>query len=108
MEANPDNCSQPTVSDILRGVPLCIHPPSLPLLPLPLEGIMSPMGSLDAKMPSYSLAVGLFSISSCAINSVFSGWERAADLLLEGRKLTERCFDKEHAEVVSETTFCFL
>lgn len=66
MEVNPDNCSQPTVSDILRGVPLCIHPPSLPLLPLPLEGIMSPMGSLDAKMPLYSLAVGLFSISSCA------------------------------------------
>lgn len=60
MEVNPDDCGQPTVSDILGALPLCIRPPSsappLPLLPLPLEGIMSPVGSLDVKMPSYSLS----------------------------------------------------
>lgn len=59
MEVNPDDCGQPTVSDILGALPLCIRPPSsappLPLLPLPLEGIMSPVGSLDVKMPSYSV-----------------------------------------------------
>lgn len=55
MEVNPDDCGQSTVSDILGALPLLIHPPSLapplPLLPLSLEGIMSPVGSLDAKTP---------------------------------------------------------
>lgn len=81
MEVNPDNCGQPTVSDIPGALPLRIRPPSpaspLPLLPLPLEGIMSPVGSPDAEMPLRSLSSDLPAPGSRVINSDSLGWESA-------------------------------
>lgn len=81
MEVNPDNCGQPTVSDIPGALPLRIRPPSpaspLPLLPLPLEGIMSPVGSPDAEMPLRSLSSDLPAPGSCVISADSLGWESA-------------------------------
>lgn len=86
MEVNPDNCGQPTVSDILGALPLCSHPPSLTS---PLEGIMSPVGSFHAKIPLCSLSGDLPTTDSRVIGTEDSGWEGAMNLLLEGIKQAE-------------------